>query len=87
MGEGENEHVIGFLDVDDRVGKAVAEVPANVCPENPGHARVLANFLNEPIHLGGESSGQGPALAFVVFGSREQIRLRLRMELEGLHDP
>jgi hypothetical protein len=87
MGEGENQHVIGFLDVDHRVGEAGAKVSPSLGPESPVNPRVGANFLNEPIHFGCKFPRQGPALALVILGPPKQIRFRLGMEPKWLHDP
>lgn len=62
MGDGVNGDIIGFLDIEDRVGEGLAEVP----PQRFGHdaekTRGGAHVGNQPVDFIVEPSGEGVAL-------------------------
>ncbi len=75
MGDGVNGDMLGFIDVEDRVGEGLAEVP----PQRFGHdaekARGGAHVRNQPVDFIVEPAGEGVAFLAVIRDGLGKIRL------------
>lgn len=87
MGDGVNGDIIGFLDVEDRVGEGLAEVP----PQRFGHDAEKtpggAHVGNQPVDFIVEPSGEGVAFLAVICERLGKVFLRARFKKLGSHRP
>ena len=87
VGDGVNGDMIGFLDVEDRVGEGLAEVPPQRFGHDAEQAPGDAHVGNQPVDFILEPAGEGVAFLAVIRERLGKVFLRARFKKPGFHRP